>query len=121
MTANWHYSNNGSQAGPVSEAELQQLVTAGELQEQSLVWREGLPDWQPAAVALPSAFGSRADVPQLGGIPISDLHKYALVQQMREGVFEHIPGEMQFAVIPDVAVSSATVLVSPARPCLAVT
>jgi len=45
----WHYANNGSQQGPVSQAELTQLVANGTLTPTSLVWKEGMADWLPYA------------------------------------------------------------------------
>jgi hypothetical protein len=41
----WFYAQDGQQAGPVSAAQLQQLVRTGRLQATDLVWREGLPQW----------------------------------------------------------------------------
>ena len=43
----WYYAHNGQQAGPVSEAELDQLVSAGTVTATTLVWRKGLVHWQP--------------------------------------------------------------------------
>lgn len=44
---NWHYVNQGQQAGPVTEEELLTLVRAGRISEETLVWREGMPNWIP--------------------------------------------------------------------------
>jgi uncharacterized RDD family membrane protein YckC len=44
---NWYYAQNNQQQGPVSEVEFAGLVTAGLVTDQTLVWREGLSDWQP--------------------------------------------------------------------------
>jgi uncharacterized RDD family membrane protein YckC len=48
---NWYYANAGQQAGPVSEAELEQLVGNGVVRADTLVWREGMPAWQPYSAA----------------------------------------------------------------------
>ena len=45
----WHYAENGQQRGPVSRQELEELVRAGRLPRTSLVWRQGMTDWQPYA------------------------------------------------------------------------
>jgi len=42
---NWHYTQNKTPHGPVSEAELKQLAQRGELLADSLVWREGMSEW----------------------------------------------------------------------------
>jgi len=44
---NWHYVNQGQQAGPVTEEELLTLVRAGKISEETLVWREGMQNWTP--------------------------------------------------------------------------
>lgn len=45
--ARWHYSAGGERHGPVSIIELRELIRAGLLANEDLVWREGLPDWIP--------------------------------------------------------------------------
>ena len=44
---NYYYALNGQQQGPISEAELDALVAAGTITADTLVWREGLANWQP--------------------------------------------------------------------------
>jgi hypothetical protein len=46
--AQWFYSRGNAQAGPVGEAELRRMAQAGELPPATLVWRAGMPQWQPA-------------------------------------------------------------------------
>ncbi len=46
--AAFHVAANGQQTGPFDAAALKQQVAAGQLTPQSLVWRAGLPGWQPA-------------------------------------------------------------------------
>lgn len=43
----WHYSLNKTPQGPITEAEFAQLVRAGTIQPQTLVWREGMERWVP--------------------------------------------------------------------------
>ncbi|MEM7792654.1 MAG: DUF4339 domain-containing protein [Verrucomicrobiota bacterium] len=45
--ATWYYEKDGSQAGPVTEAEINQLILNHQITESSLLWRSGFPDWQP--------------------------------------------------------------------------
>lgn len=40
---------NGKQTGPHSMDELTSLATAGQLTRQTLVWRNGMPQWSPAS------------------------------------------------------------------------
>jgi uncharacterized RDD family membrane protein YckC len=44
---NWHYANDGKQFGPVSDSELAQLALTGVIKDDTLLWRDGLPGWQP--------------------------------------------------------------------------
>jgi uncharacterized membrane protein len=45
----WYYAIYNRQHGPVSEADMDRLIAQGFITAQTLVWREGMPDWQPAA------------------------------------------------------------------------
>ena len=44
---NWFYADAGQQAGPIEDAELARLVGAGKITGDTLVWREGMANWQP--------------------------------------------------------------------------
>jgi Interferon-induced transmembrane protein/GYF domain 2 len=45
----WYYSKNGTQLGPISEADIRGKIASGEVASSDLIWKEGMPDWQPAA------------------------------------------------------------------------
>jgi hypothetical protein len=49
MANQWFYSKNGSTHGPVTGAELKALAGAGKLLPTDLIWKEGMPSWQPAS------------------------------------------------------------------------
>lgn len=66
---NWFYSLDGRQQGPVAEAQLDALLQGGTIKPDTLVWREGLVNWQPlrearSLVALPSI--PAGDAPPIG-------------------------------------------------------
>jgi len=44
---NWHYFEQGQQTGPVTGEQLLQLFQAGTINDETLVWRAGLENWQP--------------------------------------------------------------------------
>lgn len=44
---NWYYAAGGQQQGPVDEAQLDALIQSGQINQETLVWREGMPNWQP--------------------------------------------------------------------------
>jgi uncharacterized RDD family membrane protein YckC len=77
---NWFYVQNGAQAGPVDDSQLDDLLRAGTVTSDSLVWREGMATWEPYRVAratpafgaAPPAFPTLADTgihPPATGIP----------------------------------------------------
>jgi len=42
----WYYAEAGRQIGPVADSDFDRLVAAGTIRPDTLVWREGLPDWR---------------------------------------------------------------------------
>jgi hypothetical protein len=51
----WYYVEDGQQRGPVAEADLAALQRDGKINSETLVWREGMTNWQPLAEAKPAA------------------------------------------------------------------
>src|SRR6185295_6095600 len=52
----WFYAHAGQQIGPVADAELERLAREGVVQPTTLVWREGMQNWEAyAAVAMPQS------------------------------------------------------------------
>ncbi|MAS05833.1 MAG: hypothetical protein CL534_14290 [Ahrensia sp.] len=51
----WYYAVDGEQKGPIDVAELNLLIAVSTIGPYTLVWREGMADWQPAAAALPDS------------------------------------------------------------------
>ena len=45
----WFYSKNGSQLGPVGQADLLGKISSGEILPTDMCWREGMSDWQPVS------------------------------------------------------------------------
>src|SRR5262249_15127218 len=43
----WFYADGGRQMGPVEESALDDLVRAGVVRDDTLVWRDGMANWQP--------------------------------------------------------------------------
>jgi hypothetical protein len=52
---NWHYADKSKQVGPVSDGELQQLLQAGKINEETLVWNPEMTDWLPYRQAMGKA------------------------------------------------------------------
>lgn len=76
----WYYAIDGVRHGPVPTEELVRLVQAGTIRADTLVWRSGMPEWQPygqiatssagAAAAMPANFGGSTIEPATGGLPV---------------------------------------------------
>ena len=47
---NWYYVINGQQAGPATDAQLDELLRSGKISPDTLVWREGMANWQSLAL-----------------------------------------------------------------------
>ena len=95
---NWYYALNGQQNGPVPEQELTRLVATGNINAGTLIWRDGMADWQQLGTAFPAALGAAAaDVPQIGGFALPEAQKDVVVQQLREGVTLGVPGSVEYA------------------------
>ena len=60
---NWYYVDAGKQAGPVDDPQLEELRTKGMVQPETLIWREGMANWQPYGQVFPSATGGAAFAP----------------------------------------------------------
>jgi uncharacterized RDD family membrane protein YckC len=61
---NWYYAEGNEQKGPVSEAELDQLFQRGQLLGSTLVWKEGMANWE----AYSSIRGSQASNAAAAGL-----------------------------------------------------
>jgi len=51
----WFYVSNQQKCGPVPEAQIDDLMRAGTIHGDTLVWHEGLADWQPLRLLRPAA------------------------------------------------------------------
>jgi hypothetical protein len=60
---NWFYVRNGHQVGPVTEAQLAELLRSGEINHDTSVWREGMADWQPLSLVYPGSLPSLTALP----------------------------------------------------------
>lgn len=94
---NWFYAEGTQQKGPVSDQELAALVQQDVVKVETLLWREGLPDWQPLGRLRPD-LAVVAGSPILGGTAVPEQSKDLIVQQLREGVLSEVadPGAMLY-------------------------
>jgi hypothetical protein len=66
---NWFYVEAGQQAGPVDDARLAELVRSGKIQSETLVWREGMVNWQAYREVAPAAPLGMAGAPPVVEAP----------------------------------------------------
>jgi len=97
----WYYADGSKQVGPLTEVEFDNLVQSGVIRDDTLVWREGLPQWQPCrqvraaqpAAAPPVGLVCREcgkfflpdEVVQFGAVWVCGGCKPVYVQKLREG------------------------------------
>ena len=82
---NWYYAENGQQRGPLTEWDFAAQARSGVIKPDTLVWRDGLPNWRPLIELRPD-LAAGANAPTLGGVAVPEQNKDLMVQQMREGV-----------------------------------
>lgn len=63
---NWHYSEDGKQIGPITEAQFEALVKFGVVTRETLVWKEGFPEWIQFSEADYRPVGGGAGLPKGG-------------------------------------------------------
>src|SRR5215471_10913047 len=93
----WFYIDAGRQAGPVSDSQLDELLRSGKISPTTLVWREGMSNWQPlnisraagqagdVCVVCGKAFPAE-EVVKINNSPVCAQCKPIFLQRMSEGV-----------------------------------
>jgi hypothetical protein len=93
----YHYSANGQQLGPVTEEQLRQMVASGQLSASTLIWREGMGEWQPLGAVIPGITGGAVQCSvckqvfpvdqtlQISGQTVCAGCKPRYMQELREG------------------------------------
>ncbi|GET90826.1 endosomal trafficking protein RME-8, putative [Leishmania tarentolae] len=62
----WHYTQKGTKAGPVSFSELKELYKSGEVAATSKVWAQGMPGWREFSEVAQLRWGIlSADLPSI--------------------------------------------------------
>lgn len=67
----WFYAKGGQTLGPVSEGEFRNLINLGTVGPDDLVWKEGMPAWQPAS-AIPGLLSPPAGRVPPPPVPINE-------------------------------------------------
>ena len=45
----WYYNDAGQQRGPVDAEEIRSLLETRGINDETLVWSEGMPEWKPVS------------------------------------------------------------------------
>ena len=53
MADQWYYSKQGQRIGPVSEEQINQLVSSGQIQPTDLAWKQGMGQWTKVSQLFP--------------------------------------------------------------------
>jgi uncharacterized RDD family membrane protein YckC len=61
----WNYIEDNIQRGPVTDEDLDALVRSGKIDEYTLVWREGMAEWQPYKLARGTVAGTTSPAPSI--------------------------------------------------------
>lgn len=106
----WYYVRDSQQDGPHTDEGLKELVRAGVINAETLIWREGMPEWKPLRQAAPhvaSTAGNQVACTECGGVfvesetvPIRDATlcakcKPLYLQKLQEGVAGHRSVELE--------------------------
>lgn len=105
----WFYAHEGRQTGPVSEADLVELSRSGTVTGDTLVWRQGMADWQPYRAASAgfetplrycNSCGNRfpmSDLAVFGESAICAACKPAYVQRLAQGMTSTAATQFEYA------------------------
>ena len=67
----WYYQQNDAAQGPVSEDIFRAKIADGTIGPDTLVWHDGITEWQPLSVAAPSYVGG-GQPPPLPSMPAAN-------------------------------------------------
>jgi hypothetical protein len=79
--ANYHYVANGQAQGPVAEAELDQMVSNGTVAPDTLIWTEGMAEWQSYASVRGGTGAARPAVALAAAPPVAGAVVCSVCQQ----------------------------------------
>jgi hypothetical protein len=84
MMQQWLFVSSSGQQFTAHEPDVPALVQSGQISAQTLMWREGMSEWMPAASVFPALFMSSAAAvtqPMIGG-PSAALAREAAVTSL---------------------------------------
>lgn len=61
---NWHYEKNGVRYDNVTEEDIIERIRRGELNASTLVWQQGMLEWQPVSATSLAEILKQSEVPR---------------------------------------------------------
>ena len=92
----WYYIDPSNQQAQVLDYELSHLVEDGQIVASTVVWSQGMGDWQPASQALPQLFSAHPAKDELAPPPIPHA---AATTQCHEVDYEIFGDDMQIVEV----------------------
>lgn len=117
----WYYLHGQTQTGPVPQSQLSGLLRAGSLARETLVWSDGLTDWQPAGAVADLWASERlwfyvAGNSQAGPVPESQLRTMLQAGRLHPGSLVWTEGMSAWSPVAEVPALTAGQ--GPASPAL---
>ncbi len=98
----WYYSNGNEKVGPVELSEIAALISSGTIANDTLLWKDGMPDWKPyrelraspelfedsqfAICAESGVLTPKENMVRFGNAYVAAEYKDAYMQKIQEGV-----------------------------------
>lgn len=92
---NWYYLDTERQRHQVTEEQLQSLAASGVIRPDTLVWSDGMAQWQAASLALPALFAGSVGSPP----PLPAGSPPAMPMRSHDVDYEILGNEMQIVEI----------------------
>ena len=90
----WYYANNGEQVGPLDEGGFVEAIASGVISNDTLVWREGMADWQPLKISRPQ---SPPALPRASSLPTEGAEAIIMGQPLQTShTLETVPSSTVF-------------------------
>jgi hypothetical protein len=75
LVEEWYYVSRAGRQGPVSFAMLRKFLAAGEIEESTLIWNTGMPDWVPYS-RYPEQLAASGALEELSGQSAPELRAF---------------------------------------------
>jgi len=108
----WYYSSGNEKVGPVELTEIASLISSGTITNDTLLWKDGMPDWKPyrelrlspelfedsdfAICAESGNLTSKENMVRFGNVYVAAEYKDAYMQKIQEGAADTSGNEFTY-------------------------